>query len=87
MVTLSQFSCFITPLKPFLFAGFCPIASVSILKIEVNFNREYIYIYFQNAQFYPHRYRMVLLMVAAHWKVTSESSVVRRGTLLLVRTY
>ena len=87
MVTLSQFSCFITPLKPFLFAGFCPIASVSILKIEVNLTENISISIFQNAQFYPHRYRMVLLMVAAHWKVTSESSVVRRGTLLLVRTY
>ena len=53
MVTLSQFSCFITPLKPFLFAGFCPIASVSNLKIEVNFNREYIYIYFSECPVLP----------------------------------
>ena len=42
---------------------------------------------FQNAQFFPHQYRMVLLTVAAHWKVTSISSVVRRATLLLVRTH
>ena len=37
MVTLSQFSCFITTLKPLLFVGFCPIASVKIFKMEVNF--------------------------------------------------
>ena len=73
------------PLKPLLFAGFLSFCISRDFKDRGQFLTKDISIsIIQNVQFFLHGYRMVLLTVAAHWKVISMSSVVRRGTLLLV---